>query len=688
MARYDAFISYSHAKDKPIAAALQSVVQRLGKPWYQRRALRVFRDDTSLAATPQLWPSIEQALGQSRFFILLASPEAAASKWVNQEISRWLDHNGVETLLIGLTDGELAWDESAGDFGWRVRTPLPPVLTGRFPAEPKWVDLRSYRAGADKRDAKFTELAADFAAAIRGMPKEDLLSQEVRQQRRALALAWSAAGSLLVLAGLAAWQWKVAIDNERLATQQKEIATTEGARAERNFAAAKSTIDSVIFDLAQSLEDVEGMRVDTVRRILGQAEAAVGKLASRIEGDPSVQHSQGAMFGLFSETYVRVGATETAAEYAQKAVDLFRVLVSRDPADAEVRNELSHSLYQLGRVREVQGDFPKALAAYRESLEVMRELAGKEPASTRWRRSIAVVSASVGETLMKLGQLDEALVALHESRDIIRGFAATQPDDKRQQRDWSVIQFKLADALNKHGDVDEALAAYREFLEITRALVTKDPDDTQWRRDIATCQERIGDILRRRGDPVQALAAYRESVDIIRALAKKDPSNATWQEDLSMYLNKAGMALEAQADLAGALAAYRESLSIRQHLSASDRNNTEWQTDLRISVSRIGGLAFKLVLARDFGQALAVAEEAITAAPDTIWLIKNKAHALMFLGREDDARALYLRYRGENKVQGDKSWDTVVLEDFAELRKVGLTNALMWEIEKQLALGG
>ena len=27
---YDAFISYSHAKDKPIATALQSVVQKLG----------------------------------------------------------------------------------------------------------------------------------------------------------------------------------------------------------------------------------------------------------------------------------------------------------------------------------------------------------------------------------------------------------------------------------------------------------------------------------------------------------------------------------------------------------------------------------------------------------------------------------------------------------------------------------
>ena len=72
MAIYDAFISYSHGKDKPIASALQSVMQRLGRPWYQRRALRVFRDDTSLSGTPQLWPSIEAALAQSRFLILVA----------------------------------------------------------------------------------------------------------------------------------------------------------------------------------------------------------------------------------------------------------------------------------------------------------------------------------------------------------------------------------------------------------------------------------------------------------------------------------------------------------------------------------------------------------------------------------------------------------------------------------------
>src|SRR5437868_9634901 len=162
MVGYDAFISYSHAKDKSVAAALQSVVQRLGKPWYKRRALRVFRDDTSLSATPHLWPSIEQALGESRFLVLLASPESARSPWVGKEVAYWLDHKGAGTLLIALTDGVLAWDEARNDFAWSVETPLPPALENKFTAEPKWVDLGAYRAGAAPRDARFMELGADF----------------------------------------------------------------------------------------------------------------------------------------------------------------------------------------------------------------------------------------------------------------------------------------------------------------------------------------------------------------------------------------------------------------------------------------------------------------------------------------------------------------------------------------------
>ena len=194
MALYDAFVSYSHAKDKPIAAALQSVVQQLGKPWYRRRALRVFRDDTSLSATPSLWPSIEQALGQ----FALPDPARLAGGGglaVGQQGSRLLarpqerrhavDRAHRRRACLGqcrrrfrLARGHAA--AAGADRPLRERAEM-----GR---------PRAYRDGADPRDARFIEAGADFAAAIHGMPKEDLLSQEVRQQRRALTLAWSAAG--------------------------------------------------------------------------------------------------------------------------------------------------------------------------------------------------------------------------------------------------------------------------------------------------------------------------------------------------------------------------------------------------------------------------------------------------------------------------------------------------------------
>ena len=146
----------------------------------------------------------------------------------------WLDHKGADTLLIAVTDGELAWDQSVGDFTWREGMPLPPVLTGRFAPEQKWVDLRAYRDKADVHDAKFIELAADLAAPIHGILKEDLASQEMREQRRALTLAWSAAAALLLLAVMAGWQWKIVIDD------LERRARAPCAQVEQNFAIARA----------------------------------------------------------------------------------------------------------------------------------------------------------------------------------------------------------------------------------------------------------------------------------------------------------------------------------------------------------------------------------------------------------------------------------------------------------------
>jgi hypothetical protein len=92
-------------------------------------------------------------------------------------------------------------------------------------------------------------------------------------------------------------------------------------------------------------------------------------------------------------------------------------------------------------------------------------------------------------------------------------------------------------------------------------------------------------------------------------------------------------------------------------------------------------MAYHFVAARDFARALDAADQAISLAPAKTWLHSNRAHALMFLGRVEEARVLYLNYRGEKDVVDGKSWETAILEDFAEWRKIGLTSPLMDEIE-------
>ena len=56
---FKAFISYSRAASQPLAIDLQNGLERFAKPWYRLRAMRVFRDDSSMAANTALWSSIE-----------------------------------------------------------------------------------------------------------------------------------------------------------------------------------------------------------------------------------------------------------------------------------------------------------------------------------------------------------------------------------------------------------------------------------------------------------------------------------------------------------------------------------------------------------------------------------------------------------------------------------------------------
>ena len=243
---YDAFISYSHAADGSLAPALQHGLQTLAKPLYQRKVLRVFRDQTNLAATPELWSTIERALTASRFFILLASPAAARSPWVQQELDWWKRHRAPERLLISVTHGAVAWDPVVADFDWHTTDALPRSLSRWFHAEPLWVDLRwaDKKSALSHRDPRLQEDLASLAAPLRGMSKDDLIGRDLKQHHKVVRLTVTALTLLLVLAvaaGIGAW---VAVQQRNTAQRQTVIAESRALAS-----AARSTVSTQL-DLA------------------------------------------------------------------------------------------------------------------------------------------------------------------------------------------------------------------------------------------------------------------------------------------------------------------------------------------------------------------------------------------------------------------------------------------------------
>jgi WD40 repeat protein len=198
--RYKAFITYSHRADQVLASCLQHALQTYGKPYYMRRIIDVFRDGTDLSAHPSLWPNIQRALHASEFLLLLASPEAATSRWVKRELDEWFASRPApaESLIILWTGGELKWDHDRSDFDWGVTTALPRILdwdsrrdtprqlSGVFRDQPYHADLRWARHADNLalRNPEFSEHVASIAAALHGMEKRDMVGLEVFEHGR------------------------------------------------------------------------------------------------------------------------------------------------------------------------------------------------------------------------------------------------------------------------------------------------------------------------------------------------------------------------------------------------------------------------------------------------------------------------------------------------------------------------
>ncbi|OCC13411.1 TIR domain-containing protein [Streptomyces sp. PTY087I2] len=289
----DGFISYSHARDRELAQALQRGMHKLARPWTRRQVISVFRDTTSLSANHDLWSSILGELQRSRYFIYLASPEAAASRWVQKEIQFWLDNRSPDRILIAVGSGTVHWDPVAGDFDWSRTTALPRMLEGVFRAEPLWVDLAEVRRSRkfSLRQPEFRSAVAALAAPLHGRGKDELDSEDLQQRRIALRLLRGAVAvlSLLLVTSLAAggyaWQKRgEALDRARVSASQAlaahamELADTDPRKAAQFalYAAEAEPTSESARALARALE----ANSNVARHLLGGLGAAAAYTGS------------------------------------------------------------------------------------------------------------------------------------------------------------------------------------------------------------------------------------------------------------------------------------------------------------------------------------------------------------------------------------------------------------------------
>jgi tetratricopeptide (TPR) repeat protein len=293
-------------------------------------------------------------------------------------------------------------------------------------------------------------------------------------------------------------------------------------------------------------------------------------------------------------------------------------------------------------LRNLQGMRAEAVRPMLESLVTkFEQLASSFPDEPASQASRAAMLDEVGNAYFALGDFYQALRAFRDSLDI-RERMAGERNNKDAQHALSVSHYNVGETLRAQGYLDDALEVHNEALEIRERLVAADPGNAQWQHGLSVSYEDVGSLLERQGKLALALIHYRSSRTVGNRLAKL---------------------VAARVAPLGADAATR-------------------QRDLSPLFEKIGGLAYKFVLEREFKFALQCAEDAIAYFPDLIRLQAPRAHALMFLNRADEARTIFLRHRGYNQVIGDKAWDAVVLGDIAQMREAGLTHPLMDEIEK------
>lgn len=316
--KYWAFISYS-SKDRAwgdwlikaietykVPKALVGKSTSRGDP-VPARAFPIFRDRDELPTETDLGTMIAQALEQSRYLIVICSPNSARSKWVNEEILTFKRLGRSDRIFSLIIDGSPnATDTTGKDPQLEC---YPDALRFELGADGQLTAERTHPISADARehgDGKQNALLK-LLAGVLGVAYDDLKRRDEEYRRRqVLRLRALVAGfALLALAASIAGV---------LAVQAKRQATI-------NLSFAYKATDNLALEIAREVETNFNIPTREKLFFFGRLDLNFGQLATRSQ-TPEITKRYAELLATGSLALWGVGQKEAATHYAERAHDL------------------------------------------------------------------------------------------------------------------------------------------------------------------------------------------------------------------------------------------------------------------------------------------------------------------------------------------------------------------------------
>lgn len=314
---HDAFISYSR-RNADFARRLEKALKEFKPPRdlkVPQRYLDVFRDETDFTGV-EYYQSVERHLGESTKLIVICSPAARASVYVGDEIRRFAQKHGADSIIPILLDG-VPNNEASPDK--TSECAFPDVLCELL-GMPLAIPYRGFDEKKDRiNKGAFADSWFALLANLYGISRADVEQREIRRQRRNRRITAGIVGGIMAslaialvvsllfyrraveqrgIAEKAAAQERVAKDKERLArlaeAAQRKVADERRQEAERERAAA------VREAIAARSETAGRLAVQALEKVDGAPEDALALGLSAVDtfhrhGDPIAPRAMGAL---------------------------------------------------------------------------------------------------------------------------------------------------------------------------------------------------------------------------------------------------------------------------------------------------------------------------------------------------------------------------------------------------------